>query len=71
VGLVYTRARFGLGEWRAYKLFIRHMGGTTELELELIQAHMAQKRILRVEVGTRFKESGDLFGGSGGSPGAS
>ena len=38
-----------------------------ELELELIQAHMAQKPMLRVEVGARFvAQSGWKRGGGGG-----
>ena len=48
--------------WAPCSLYI--LGHIKELELELIQTHMAQKPMLRVEVGARFvAQSGWKRGG--------
>jgi hypothetical protein len=41
------------------------MGSTTELELELIQTHMAQKPLLWVEVGAHSVRNRSKCGGVG------
>ena len=40
--------------WLRTSEFAHHTNSKGELELELIQTHMAQKPVLRVEVGARF-----------------